>query len=216
MQAPRVAAEPSVPGGRAAPAARVGAHAPQDAHRGRATWSKCLPKQRPSSAPAPPYGSLEGAPGGSGPLEHSQGEAQPLKVQPRPRGRERAASKVADSTAFDRPCRPRRGSAPSLLSGCSRCATRSPSPTRAARARATSASAPASCCAARATRPRAARCCRHLAQWTPARCPCAAPTASTGRACGPRAAPCFGRAWRAWSGPLPPRSVAKGRSRAVH
>ena len=34
--------------------------------------------------------------------QHSQGEAQPLGAQPPPRGLERAASKVADSTAIDR------------------------------------------------------------------------------------------------------------------
>ena len=34
---------------------------------------------------------------------YSQGEAQPLGPQPRPRGLKRAASKVADSTAFDHP-----------------------------------------------------------------------------------------------------------------
>eukprot|EP00964_Phaeocystis_antarctica_P051743 scaffold30210_cov59-Phaeocystis_antarctica.AAC.2 len=69
-----------------------------DAHRrprcrGRAAaWSKCLPRQRPSSAPAPPQG------------------AQPL-----PRVLELAASKAAHFTAFDHsgaahprsPCRSR-------------------------------------------------------------------------------------------------------------
>ena len=33
---------------------------------------------------------------------HSQSEAQPLGTQPPPRGLKRTASKVADSTAFDR------------------------------------------------------------------------------------------------------------------
>ena len=34
---------------------------------------------------------------------HSQSEARPLTAQPLPRGLERAASKVADFTAFDHP-----------------------------------------------------------------------------------------------------------------
>ena len=54
---------------------------------------------RPSSAPVPPPGASDG----SGQCWHSQGEAGPLSAQPLPRVLELAASKAADSTAFDHP-----------------------------------------------------------------------------------------------------------------
>ena len=58
---------------------------------------KVAPWQRPSSAPAP----NQGAPGGPLAARHSQGGPRPLGSQPRPQLLERAASKVADFTAFD-------------------------------------------------------------------------------------------------------------------
>merc|ERR1740124_1342728 len=58
-----------------------------------------LPWHSPSSPPVPP----QGAPGGSGIARHSQSEAQPLGAQPPPRVLERAASRVADLTAFAPP-----------------------------------------------------------------------------------------------------------------
>ena len=64
--------------------------------QGAAPWSKCPPWQCPSSPPVPP----QGAPGGSGAAQHSQGEAQPRGAQSPPRGPKQAASKVTDFTAF--------------------------------------------------------------------------------------------------------------------
>ena len=67
---------------------------------GKPAWSEWPPwQQRPSSALAPP----RGAPGGSGRLGTPKGEeAAPLLPPPPPRLLELAASKAADSPAFDR------------------------------------------------------------------------------------------------------------------
>ena len=62
-------------------------------------WSKCPPWQCPSSPPVPP----QGAPGGSGRVGTPRVEARPLGAPPPPRAFKRAASKVANFTAFIHP-----------------------------------------------------------------------------------------------------------------
>ena len=66
---------------------------------GAAAQSKCSSWQRPSSAPVPFRARLVALAGST----HSQGEPGPLGAQPMPRVLELAASKAADSTAFDHP-----------------------------------------------------------------------------------------------------------------